>query len=248
MSNNKFITIESMGDSAAIVKFSQNISLDIHLKIKTLSEYLSRFPFKGMIEYVPAFVTFTVFYNPIEVMRNSEDKTMLPFSIVKEKLKNIIYNLEDNIKDTPRIVEIPVCYGDEFGPDLNFVAEYNNLSVEEVIEIHSKCENRVYMIGFAPGFPYLAGMSDKIATPRRKTPRLVIPEGSVGIAGNQTGVYPISTPGGWQLIGKTPIDLFKPESDIPTLLRAGDIVKFKEISRKEYYEIKYGEEGKLKWA
>ncbi|MCY6485121.1 5-oxoprolinase subunit PxpB [Clostridium aestuarii] len=241
-----------MGDSAIIIKFSEKINVNTHLTIKALSEYLDNNPFKGMIEYVPAFVTLTVFYNPLEIIKSSknikglENKT--PFNIVKMIIENILLKIENKINDKPRVVEIPVCYGEEFGSDLKFVAEHNNLTVEEVIKIHSECENRVYMIGFAPGFPYLAGMSEKIAAPRRKTPRLAIPAGSVGIAGSQTGVYPIETPGGWQLIGRTPLELFKPESDIPSLLQAGDIVKFKAISRAQYYEIKYEAEGSLKWA
>lgn len=245
-------TIKAMGDSAVIIKFSESINLKAHLVIKVLSEYLDKRPFAGMIEYVPAFTTMTIFYNPLEVMRkNPHDNKDIPFDVVKKKIEDILCNLGSNIEDKPRIVEIPVCYGGEFGPDLKFVAEYNNLTIEEVIDIHSSCENRVYMIGFAPGFPYLAGMSEKIASPRRKTPRLAIPAGSVGIAGNQTGVYPISTPGGWQLIGRTPLQLFRPEDNIPSLLRAGDIVKFKAISRAEYYEIQEAQcrkEGKLKWA
>lgn len=244
----KTVTMSAMGDSAIIIKFSESINIDVHLRIKSLSEYLDKRPFAGMLEYVPAFVTLTIFYNPLEVIKSNRNGKDMPFNIVKKKVEEILSNLGDDIEDKPRVVEIPVCYGGEFGPDLKFVAEHNNLTIEEVIDIHSSCENRVYMIGFAPGFPYLAGMSEKIAAPRRKTPRLSIPTGSVGIAGSQTGVYPISTPGGWQLIGKTPVQLFKPENEIPSLLRAGDIVKFKAISRAEYYEIQYEEEGKLKWA
>ncbi|MGV3465566.1 MAG: 5-oxoprolinase subunit PxpB, partial [Heyndrickxia sp.] len=141
-----------------------------------------------------------------------------------------------------RVVEIPVCYGGDFGPDLETVASMNGLSTEEVIQIHSSAEYTVYMIGFAPGFPYLGGMSEKIATPRLPSPRLKIPERTVGIAGNQTGVYPIETPGGWQLIGRTPIKLFRPQDEVPSLLHAGDKVRFKPISYEEYVEWE-GEEG-----
>jgi inhibitor of KinA len=143
-------------------------------------------------------------------------------------------NLEETKESKQRFVEIPVCYGGEYGPDLEAVAEYHHLSTSEVVEIHSKEEYLVYMIGFAPGFPYLGGMSEEIATPRRHSPRLSIPEGSVGIAGMQTGVYPISTPGGWQLIGRTPLELFCPNENPPTLLQSGDIVKFVPISLEEY--------------
>jgi inhibitor of KinA len=142
------------------------------------------------------------------------------------------------VKQHPRVVEIPVCYGGEFGPDLGYVAEHNQLSVEEVIEIHTSGQYLVYMIGFAPGFPYLGGMSERIMAPRRQSPRLAIPAGTVGIAGMQTGVYPIETPGGWQLIGRTPLALFRPQDNPPSLLQSGDIVRFCQISDKEYEEYK----------
>lgn len=252
MINNNLVEINPMGDSAIIIKFNNEIDINTHLKIKVLSEYLDKNPFTGMIEYVPAFVTMTIFYNPLEVIKEARNKhdlqNKIPYEIVFSIIKDILSKIKDDIKDDPRIVEIPVCYEEEFGPDLKFVAEHNNLSVEEVIQIHLSCENRVHMIGFAPGFPYLAGMSEKIAAPRKKTPRLSIPAGSVGIAGSQTGVYPISTPGGWQIIGKTPLELFRPESEVPSLLQSGDVVKFKAISKDEYYQFKYEYEGVLKWA
>ncbi|WP_251862207.1 5-oxoprolinase subunit PxpB [Clostridium sp. Marseille-Q2269] len=236
--------INAMGDSSIIINLSSKINLDIHLKIKGLCRYLDQHPFEGMIEYVPAFTTLTIFYDPFRVIEASSEKALKsPFTLLKEKLQNILNKIDLQIEDRPRTVEIPVCYDKEFGPDLDFVAKHNNLSPEKVIDIHCKFENRVYMIGFAPGFPYLAGMSEKIATPRRKTPRLSIPEGSVGIAGNQTGVYSISTPGGWQLIGKTPLKLFNTKNENPSLLSSGDIIRFKSISKKEYYEIEALEES-----
>ncbi|HEY8892231.1 MAG TPA: 5-oxoprolinase subunit PxpB [Clostridium sp.] len=233
-----FFEINAMGDSALIIKLSDEINDDAHFKIKALCEYFDNNPFEGMIEYVPAFVTLTIFYDPLKVIKGKKSKN--PYYEAKEIIRNVLQNMDYKVIDNPRTVEIPVYYGGEFGPDLGYVAQHNNLSIEEVIHLHCSVQNRVYMIGFAPGFPYLAGMSSKIATPRRKTPRLVIPEGSVGIAGSQTGVYPISTPGGWQLIGKTPLKLFTPEDEIPSLLRAGDIIKFKAISREEYYELEEG--------
>jgi inhibitor of KinA len=135
-------------------------------------------------------------------------------------------------------VEIPVCYGGEFGADLDFVAKHANLTPGEVIEIHSAADYLVHMIGFAPGFPYLGGMSSKIAAPRRSSPRLKVPAGSVGIAGEQTGIYPLETPGGWQLIGRTPLALFRPEQDPPTLLQPGDIVRFRPITPQQFRELK----------
>ena len=134
----------------------------------------------------------------------------------------------------PRIVEIPTIYGGEFGEDLGFVAEHNGLSEDQVIKIHSSIDYRIYMLGFTPGFSYLGGMSEKIAAPRLKTPRTKIPGGSVGIAGKQTGIYPMESPGGWQLIGRTPVKLYDPSSETPIILQAGDYIRFIPIDKDEY--------------
>jgi inhibitor of KinA len=149
-------------------------------------------------------------------------------------LKTELEQMEHTAAMNERNIVIPVCYGGEFGPDLKEVAQYHGLTEEEVIHIHSHGEYKVYMIGFVPGFAYLGGLSPKIATPRRTTPRTMIPTGSVGIAGGQTGIYPLATPGGWQIIGRTPLSLFRPNHRQPSLLRAGDIVRFQPITEKEY--------------
>jgi inhibitor of KinA len=147
---------------------------------------------------------------------------------------------ETDEQDTPksRIVEIPTVYGDEWGPDLNDVAAYHNLSPEEVVSIHSGSTYLVYFMGFTPGFPFFGGMSEKIATPRLASPRVSIPAGSVGIANNQTGIYPVSSPGGWRLIGRTPLQFYNPEREQPFLLNPGDYVKFKPINRDQFETIK----------
>ena len=132
-----------------------------------------------------------------------------------------------------RVVEIPVCYGGQYGPDLAFVAQHNGLTEEEVIALHVSGEYYIYMLGFAPGFPYLGGLPERIAAPRHEVPRASVPAGSVGIAGNQTGIYPVSTPGGWQLIGCTPLVLFRPSENPPSLLLPGDTVRFRAISTAE---------------
>lgn len=226
------------GDSAVLVEFGRCIHPDIHRKVKAFTEYLDCHSFPGMIEYIPAFSSVTVSYDPVKVKnlpgRNAEEAAQLSCQIVISLLREFIAKLDTTVDHSPRTVEIPVCYGGEFGPDLEFVAEHNNLSAEEVIHIHTSGSYLVYMIGFAPGFPYLGGMSEQIATPRRQTPRMLIPAGSVGIAGMQTGVYPIATPGGWQLIGRTPLELFRPNDDPPSLLQSGDIIRFYPVSRKEY--------------
>lgn len=229
-----------LGEAAILVEFGKAINLEIHRKVKALADYLDNNSFCGMIEYVAAFSSITVFYDPLAVKRsNSRMKQVADqsaFEIVAAILKNLVDQLDCSTKNNPKIIEIPVCYGGEFGPDLEVVASHNQLDIDEVIHIHSSGEYLVYMIGFAPGFPYLGGLDERISTPRRQSPRTTIPARTVGIAGMQTGVYPIATPGGWQLIGRTPIELFRPKQHPPSLLQAGDLVKFKPISLQEYQE------------
>ncbi|WP_047150712.1 5-oxoprolinase subunit PxpB [Aneurinibacillus tyrosinisolvens] len=220
-----------LGDSAVVIELGKEINEQIHHKVRVLSAYLDEHPFPGMVEYVPAFTTVTVFYDPVQFGSS-------PYRHVCTVIKNFAAGLSRIPEEEPRIVEIPVCYGGEFGPDLEFVADHNGLTPEEVISIHSSGDYLVYMVGFAPGFPYLGGMPGKIATPRRSSPRLSIPAGTVGIGGTQTGVYPIETPGGWQLIGRTPLPLFRSNENPPALLQAGDRIRFRPISRQEYAEQK----------
>lgn len=159
---------------------------------------------------------------------------MTSFQKVRNYINTLFLQLKDQDLYKERIVSIPVLYGGEVGPDLEYVAKHHGISPEEVIQIHSKNDYLVYMIGFAPGFPYLGGLDERIATPRKKTPRLQIAAGSVGIAGNQTGVYPLETPGGWQIIGRTPRKLFLPNQSPPTLLQSGDTIRFVPITPEEY--------------
>ncbi|MFB9750224.1 5-oxoprolinase subunit PxpB [Paenibacillus hodogayensis] len=233
------VRIVPLGDSALVIQWGDAITPETHQRIRQLTAYLEVEPFVGMIECVPAFTTVTVYYDALIMIEEhgdllaSEDSDF-PFAIAATLMRGILNRLEKATVHPTRVVDIPVCYGGELGPDLEAVAEHNELGVEEVIAIHTSADYLVYMLGFAPGFAYLGGMSGRIATPRRPSPRLSIPAGSVGIAGNQTGVYPIKTPGGWQLIGKTPIPLFLPRQTPPTLLQAGDVVRFYRISRKEF--------------
>lgn len=141
------------------------------------------------------------------------------------------------IKPESQLITIPVCYGGELGPDLADVAALNKITTDEVINLHSSATYLVHMIGFVPGFAYLGGMPETIAAPRKATPRAAIPAGSVGIAGMQTGIYPLQTPGGWQLIGQTPVKLFDPTRPVPALLKAGDRVQFKRIGMDEFRHL-----------
>ncbi|MFC0560254.1 5-oxoprolinase subunit PxpB [Halalkalibacter alkalisediminis] len=229
--------IHPLGDMAIMVTLGTSIDISIHRKLKTFTTYLDNHPFEGMIEYVPAFTSVTVYYDPVRVLEIEKQKGSA-YEIVYSKMKQIVLSLEDSVEETKREIEIPVYYGGELGPDLEFVAKHNNLTTDEVIHIHSEGEYLVYMIGFAPGFPYLGGMSEQISAPRRSNPRMNIMKGSVGIAGKQTGVYSISTPGGWQIIGRTPLKFFRPSDNPPSLLRSGDVIRFKPISMEVFRNYK----------
>lgn len=232
--------LHPLGDNAVIIELGEDINIETQQKVKMITSILDNNPPEWMIEYIPAFTTVTVFYDPVKTS-NLLNYKILPYDYVCGQLQQLLAKLKADKKIKPRVVEIPVCYGGEFGPDLEYVAAFNGLTTEEVIDIHSSSDYLVYMIGFAPGFPYIGGMSEKIATPRRETPRLKIPSGSVGIAGKQTGVYPIETPGGWQLIGRTPLKLFRPNKELPSLLMAGDKIQFVPISYNEYKEMEEDE-------
>lgn len=224
--------ISQINEFSALIEFGDEINEEINKKIRAFCAYIDEHPFEGLIEYVPYFTSVSVIYEPLKICNYS------PFEKVKKILADMISNIDISIIGAENIVEIPVCYGGEFGPDIEHVAKINNITVDEVIKIHSEGKYLVYMIGFAPGFPYLGGMSKKIAAPRRESPRTAIPVGSVGIAGMQTGVYPIETPGGWQLIGRTPIKLFDLKGEPKSLLKSGDIAKFYPISYDEYLRLK----------
>lgn len=206
-----------LGDTAIVACLGDKISSPTHDMIQCICNYLEEYSFEGFTEYVPAFTTVTIFYDPITVSYQSVQ------SHLEEMLAEVTAHPE---KPASRLVEIPVVYGGIWGPDLEIVAAHANLTAAAVISLHTEPEYLVHMIGFAPGFPYLAGLNDKIASPRREVPRAVIAAGSVGIAGNQTGVYPIETPAGWQIIGRTALRLFDVNRNEPTLLRAGDRVRF----------------------
>ncbi|NGZ77219.1 5-oxoprolinase subunit PxpB [Saccharibacillus alkalitolerans] len=238
--------ISPYGECAVRVAWEAEIRPDIHRRVKALSEALEGRPFPGMVECVPSYAAVTVFYDPFETgnarrrgefgdeRRNGEEPV---YRTVCDLLGRMAGSLNLSAEAEPRVVDIPVCYGGEHGPDLEEVAGHAGLTPEKVVEIHAGGDYLVYMIGFAPGFPYLGGMPESIAAPRRQTPRSAIPAGAVGIAGKQTGVYPLSTPGGWQLIGRTPLALFRPAEDPPSLLRAGDRVRFRPIGPEEFLRL-----------
>lgn len=229
--------IRNVGEAAVLVIFGHTISPDIQRKIQSLEEYTEAHPFDGFEECVASYTGLTVYYNPWKVFETYPDKR--PGDTMRELISSYVHSAEMISPSAPRQVEIPVCYGGVYGPDLSYVAEFHHMTQEEVVKIHTAPEYLVYMLGFCPGFPYMGGMDRRIATPRRASPRLAIPAGSIGIAGEQTGGYPLSTPGGWQLIGRTPVDMFRPDNqEEPTLLKAGDHVRFRAVSEEEYKRIR----------
>ena len=216
------------GDSALVIEFGNEISVDINKKIRKMMDDIKKEDIDGIVELVPTYCSLLINYDVLKIDYNT----------LVEKLKTFLNNdLETAEGEEVTLVEIPTLYNDEFGPDLSYVAEHNKLSKEEVIKIHTGTDYLVYMLGFMPGFTYLGGMSEKIATPRLESPRLQIYPGSVGIAGKQTGMYPSMSPGGWRIIGRTPLKLYNPDSDTPVYISSGDYVRYVSISEEEYNEI-----------
>lgn len=216
------------GDTSVCVEFGNEISESINAQIRAFSIALSGSDIPGIVETVPTYRSLMVHYDP-EVIR---------YAPLMDKLKGLLGQLDKITIPPSEVLEIPVLYGgEEMGPDLKFVAEHNGKTEDEVVRIHTSAEYLIYMLGFTPGFTYLGGMSDAIAAPRLKTPRVKIPAGSVGIAGSQTGVYPIDSPGGWQLIGRTPVRMYDAGRDTPILPQAGQYIKFYAIDRAEFDKI-----------
>lgn len=228
--------ITPLGDSALIVELGDAINESTHLRVQAAWRALTAESLPGVSEAVPAYTTVTLFYDPwaaVQAGAPADGIVEWLGARIRERLKNP----PKTAKTKPRTVEVPVCYGGDFGPDLGRVAAQARLSPEEVIKRHAKAEYRVHLIGFAPGFPYLGGLPKELQAPRHAKPRMAVPAGSVGIGGEQTGIYPQATPGGWNLIGRTPLRLFRPENDPPVLLQAGDIVKFRAITPEEFAKL-----------
>lgn len=225
--------ITPLGDTALTIELGDSIDESTQGRVQAAWRALQSAPLPSVTELVPAYTSVTVFYDPYAaVQAGAPDSGVVDW--LSGKLRERLKNPPKTEKAKPRQVEIPVCYGGEFGPDLGHVAKQAKLSPEEVIKRHSKADYLVYLIGFAPGFPYLGGLPKELQTPRHPKPRMNVAPGSVGIAGNQTGIYPLGTPGGWNLIGRTPLKLFKPEENPPVLLRAGDRVTFRAINAEEF--------------
>jgi inhibitor of KinA len=230
--------IAPLGDSALIVRLHESFdrapdeALNAVLATQRLLEN-AQLP--GVIELAPAYTTVAIFFDPVLIVAAGARPDEV-FDWLAERIRKVNSNAKevraDQIKTS--LVEIPVCYDAEFALDLDEITQHAGLGAPEVVDLYNAAEYRVHCIGFTPGFPFLGGLPPKLATPRRSTPRKEIPAGSVAIGGAQTGIYPVQSPGGWNVIGRTPLRLFDPQKDPPALLRAGDRVRFRAISRAEF--------------
>lgn len=215
------------GDQALKVVFENKIDQEINVKVNRLDELILQKKVTGVKETIPAFRTLTVLFDGMKT----------DFKKLSEDLTPMLSDLEQTRRNKKRIIEIPVCYDEQFGIDLKDVSEHSGLSVQEVIQLHSERDYLIYMMGFLPGFAYLGGMDLQLSMPRLEAPRSKINAGAVGIAGNQTGIYPMESPGGWRIIGATPVRLFDAGRASPFLYEAGDHIRFKAISFEEYNNI-----------
>lgn len=218
------IRIVPAGDSAVTAEFDERIDPDVNARVIAATQAFEAAGIAGVRDTVPAFRSLTVYFNPL-----------------KTSIEAVSHALEQAVRQTGtrpegplRVLRIPICYGGAFGPDLSHVASFASVDQSEVIALHSDAIYRVFMLGFVPGFAYLASVNPRIAAPRRNTPRVRVPPGSVGIAGVQTGIYPLETPGGWQIVGRTPVKPFDPARREPFLFKPGDSVQFYPIEPSDF--------------
>lgn len=214
------------GDAAIVVELGDAISPAINRRVRTLSLALESGSVPGVVDFLPTYRSVLVYYDPLSASPDA----------LQSQIARLLQAPDADAAANPRIVRIPTLYGGDMGPDIGFVASNAGISEQEVIAIHSAADYLVYMMGFSPGFAYLGGLDARLTTPRLESPRTQIPAGAVGIAETQTGVYPIASPGGWQLIGRTPLRLFDPARQPPALLAAGDYVRFTPLADRAEYD------------
>jgi len=216
--------IEPQGDQCVVIRLGgEDVSI-LNAKVHAITRLINKERVAGVVEVVPAYVSLGVFY----------DSEAAAFDDLCASLRSAIVEPKQLEPVAARVFDIPVCYDEPYGPDLASVAESHALTADEVILMHTSALYTVAMIGFTPGFPYLLGLPALLSTPRREQPRQLVAAGSVGIGGRQTGIYSLDSPGGWNIIGRTPLRLFRPSDDEPSLLKAGDAVRFVEISEPLY--------------
>jgi inhibitor of KinA len=224
------------GDRALVVEFGRGVSAAVNARVRAAAEYLLARHIAGVTDVVPAYAALTLHFDPLAVATHYRSRD--PMETMRETVARVLERAPAAPRHAAHTVEIPVCYGGELGPDLDEVAERAGMTPEDVIRLHSAPLYHVYMLGFMPGFAYLGGLDRRIATPRRETPRKRILAGSVGIGGEQTGVYPLESPGGWNIIGRTPLVLFRATRESPCTLEAGDRVRFVPVSVREFEHLR----------
>jgi KipI family sensor histidine kinase inhibitor len=213
-----------MGDRGLLLEFGDEISREINEKVRRMTLAIQVEAIEGILDTIPTYRSLLVIYDP----------TALSIEDLKKRVGSIEEGLRETPLAEPKLIRIPAVYGGVYGPDLEGVAKYLQGSPEEVIRLHCSQPYLIYMLGFMPGFPYMGELPQALSIPRLKTPRLVVPKGSVAIAQRQTGIYSMESPGGWHILGRTPVELFDPEKDPPTLLQMGDSVQFYSITEKEF--------------
>lgn len=227
--------IFSLGDAAITIDYGNCIDEIVNKEVLARYHQLQQRPLPGMIEAVPAYSSLTIYYDV-----PSLKKKMAPghtvFEWMQQQLQERLQQPIEHYETKERLIKIPVCYDDEFAPDIHQLAAIKNITVDDVIQIHTSKNYKVHMLGFLPGFAYMGEVDEKISIPRKLQPINIV-AGSVGIAGKQTGIYPFASPGGWQIIGRTPVKLFNAEKKEPTFLKAGDIVQFYLITKNEFNKI-----------
>ncbi len=226
-----------ISENAISIEMGGDISEETLEKITRLNEWIKQNPFAGLLSTIPAYTTLTLYFNLVELMKDAGLKGFTALDKISGYISAINLETTTGHPTQQPIIHIPVCYDDPFGLDMEALTAFYQLTKEEIIQLHSAAVYTVFMIGFVPGFPYLGGLSEKLTAPRKQNPRPVIPKGSVGIAGQQTGIYPLETPGGWQIIGRTPLRLFDAGRQQPSLLKAGDTIRFEAISLTEFEQI-----------